>query len=201
MVLVAVKNDGWRLGRRCRAGEGGRRALAGGGRAARRSSGSRASRMNSALVVSGASWVRRPWRQFQRRQVTPASSHHTTSPGSGCSTTGSPSATVSNGSVPVARTQAWRTVVGGEVLTAERDLVEDADGVVEVGERVDSRKPGARRGAAAPRGCCGCVAASRRTPGTPRARQRRAAAARPGSWRAARRPSPRRGPAASSAAS
>jgi hypothetical protein len=44
------------------------------------------------------------WRQFQRRQVTPTSSHHTTSPGSGCSVTTKPSATVSKGSPPVART-------------------------------------------------------------------------------------------------
>ena len=33
--------------------------------------------MNSAAVVFSPSWVRRAWRQFQRRQVTPASSHHT----------------------------------------------------------------------------------------------------------------------------
>ena len=43
------------------------------------------------------------WRQFQRRQVTPASSHHTTSPGSGYSVTATPSAAVPNGSMPVAR--------------------------------------------------------------------------------------------------
>ena len=59
--------------------------------------------MNRADVVSSVMAVRRAWRQFQRRQVTPASSTHTTSPLSGCSMMVVPSATVSNGSWPVAR--------------------------------------------------------------------------------------------------
>jgi len=58
---------------------------------------------NTARVVAVVSRVRVHCRQFQRRQVTPASSRQTTSPGSGCSTTGSPAAVVSNGSSPAAR--------------------------------------------------------------------------------------------------
>ncbi len=54
-------------------------------------------------VEASVSRVRVPWRQFQRRHVTPRSSVQTTSPGAGCSTTASPLATVSNGSSPAAR--------------------------------------------------------------------------------------------------
>lgn len=34
--------------------------------------------MNNAVVVPAVSWLRRPWRPFHRRQVTPTSSHQTT---------------------------------------------------------------------------------------------------------------------------
>ena len=60
--------------------------------------------MNTALTVVPVIRVRTHCRQFQHRQVTPASSRHTTSPGSGCSVTGCPSRMVSNGSSPAART-------------------------------------------------------------------------------------------------
>ena len=57
--------------------------------------------MNSARLVSSVSAVRRPWRQFQRRQVTATSSRHTTSPGlggpSGPSKASSPVAITSRG--------------------------------------------------------------------------------------------------------
>ena len=106
--------------------------------------GSSASRMNSAVVVSSRSWVRRAWRQFQRRQVTPASSHHTTSPGSGCSITAVPSAAVSKGSVAGGADQPRRTGVAGQVLPAERELVQHRDRVVEVGEPVHPGQPGLR---------------------------------------------------------
>ena len=98
--------------------------------------GSRASRMNTAAVVSSRSWVRRPWRQFHRRQVTPASSHQTTSPGSGCSTTSLPSATVSNGSVAAGADQPRWSGVAGQVLSTEREQMEDRDRVVQIGQPV-----------------------------------------------------------------
>ena len=60
--------------------------------------------MKTALLVPVVMRVRVHCRQFQRRQVTPSSSRQTTSPISGCSTTGSPPAVVSKGSVPSART-------------------------------------------------------------------------------------------------
>jgi hypothetical protein len=48
-------------------------------------------RIEGVEEVSVRSWVRRAWRQFLR-QVTAASSHHTTSPGSGWSITSAPPA-------------------------------------------------------------------------------------------------------------
>ena len=81
--------------------------------------------MNNADVVSALSWVRRPCRQFQRRHVTPASSLQTTSPGSGCSTTG---CAVGHGVERLGAggaDESGRAHVRGQVLTAEGDLVED----------------------------------------------------------------------------
>ncbi len=94
--------------------------------------------MNSALVVVSVSCVRVHWRQFHRRQVTPASSAQTTSPGSGWSMTASPEVIVSNGSEPGRADAAGRPHVPREVLAADRHLVQHADGVVEVGQAVDA---------------------------------------------------------------
>lgn len=66
--------------------------------------GSNASRMNSTLVVSTLIPVLAHCRQFHLLHVTPASSHHTTSPAGGYSVTFSPADVVSNASLPVART-------------------------------------------------------------------------------------------------
>jgi hypothetical protein len=60
--------------------------------------------MNTARVVAAVMRARVHCRQFHRRQCIPASSRQITSPGSGCSSTGSPLLVVSNGSSPAART-------------------------------------------------------------------------------------------------
>ena len=60
--------------------------------------------MKIAFVVADVIRVRVHCRQFHWRQVTPASSRQITSPGFGCSTTGSPCAAVSKSSSPAART-------------------------------------------------------------------------------------------------
>jgi len=60
--------------------------------------------MNTAQTVPVVMRVRVHCRQFQRRQVMPSSSRHTTSPASGRSTTAAPLAVVSKGSLPSART-------------------------------------------------------------------------------------------------
>ena len=79
--------------------------------------------MNSAVVVSSRSWVRCAGRQSQRLQVTPASSHHTTSPVSGCSTTAMSSATASKDRSPLKPDQARRPYLAVQVLSAERQQV------------------------------------------------------------------------------
>ena len=60
--------------------------------------------MKSASVVACVRRVRTHWRQFHRRQVTPASSRQTISPAVAVWIAGWPSATVSNGSSPAATT-------------------------------------------------------------------------------------------------
>ena len=87
--------------------------------------------------------------------------------------------------------QPRRAGVAGQVLPAERDLVQHRDRVVAVGEPVDPGQPGRRPGAAAPPGCCGCAAAWPRTPGTPPATPPRAGAAPPARRRAPRGRRPR----------
>ena len=109
-------------------------------RAPRAAAASSRSSRNSASVDESVSRVRVPWRQFQRRQVTPRSSAQTTSPGAGCSTSGAPLATVSKVSSPAARNQPDRPGEAGEVLAAHRQHVADADRVVDVHQPVDARQ-------------------------------------------------------------
>ena len=91
-----------------------------------------ASRMNQSRRESAVRRVRSPWRQFQRRQVTPASSHQTTSPGSGVSIAGAPSFITSNGSVPPARIRRGGASIGLQILATHGDGEGQADGVIEI---------------------------------------------------------------------
>ena len=97
--------------------------------------------MNSAVVVCSLSWVRRAWRQFHRRQVTPASSHHTTSRRRGARSTATPSVGGVEGFGAGGADQLWRTAIARQILPAHGQLMQHRDRVVEVGEPVDAGQP------------------------------------------------------------
>ena len=92
------------------------------------------SKTKNARVVASVSRVRTPWRQFQRRQVTPASSRQTISPGRGAPSWPSKSSSP----LAIARRSGPLQVV--EVLAADGRERSDADGVVEVDEHVHARQ-------------------------------------------------------------
>ena len=87
-----------------------------------------------------------PWRQFQRRQVTPSSSHQTTSPASGCSTTSSPPGHGGEALVAGGPDEAHPALDVVQVLTADRDQMGHADRVVDVDQGVDPRQSAVREG-------------------------------------------------------
>jgi hypothetical protein len=96
--------------------------------------------MNSVFVVPSRSSVRCAWRQFQRLQVTSASSYHTTSPGSGCSTDCHVVCHGVEGLLAARADQARRAYLAAQVLSAELQQVQDADRVADVGEPTHTQR-------------------------------------------------------------
>lgn len=107
--------------------------------------GAMASSRKTPETVCSVSLVRGPWRQFQRRQVTPTSSRQTTSPGSGCSTTSSPCGHGHEVLVTGGPDETHPAPDAVEVLAADGDEVRDADRVVEVDQEVDAGQPRVRQ--------------------------------------------------------
>ncbi len=94
------------------------------------------------MVVVGVSPVRGAWRQFQRRQVTPASSHQTTSPGLRVLDDG----LAVRGRLEASRCRRRARSRGGPAYRVRSSPPSGiwwrhGDGVVDVGQPVDPRQP------------------------------------------------------------